>query len=436
MNAVEATADETIATLRLPGNGTLRLRGDGRLEWSVGGRPVKSGDGIASLLTDVLRTGDTAGIEVSDGRVRLQSAETTGASGSEADADGAARETAIPVDQTNLSIIVDNDTVVKLVSAWGSADRAAAILARLEGSGIAPEFRGAVHWELPGRGEATIAIATEFLGGASDGWTWAADDVLAFLGADGSTEPVWPTAVGQVVARLHATLGAKAPTGLVSSAEVAARANETLDLALAAAAGTDTAARLTARRSALDAALRGPARDLALPLFTAHGDLHVGQLLRRPADDPAAPESYRLIDFDGAPQTTSDAVEPEVPAAVDVAHLLTSIDLVGSVVQRRLGAADSRATEWAARARTQALTAYRRTLDELGASLLGDDRAAAERLLAMLEVEQFAREILYAVRYLPRWLYAPDGALTARFEPTPDQEDPPWTPPASPTISD
>jgi maltokinase len=56
------------------------------------------------------------------------------------------------------------------------------------------------------------------------------------------------------------------------------------------------------------------------------------------------------------------------------------------------------------------LAAYRNTLAFAGSSPLLD-----ERLLWPLRVAQELHEFVYAARHLPRWTYAPDGAICAMF---------------------
>ncbi len=59
-----------------------------------------------------------------------------------------------------------------------------------------------------------------------------------------------------------------------------------------------------------------------------------------------------------------------------------------------------------------------------------------KRLIDGFLAEQLLRELIYADRYLPRWQYAPDAAITFRYPPAPGpaadtiSEEQPWTPPA------
>ena len=101
--------------------------------------------------------------------------------------------------------------------------------------------------------------------------------------------------------------------------------------------------------------------------------------------------------------------------------MTVSFDLVAAVAQRRLGAADVRAFDWADRARAGFLDAYRSEIRSRG---LFD-----ESLLAGFEAEQLAAELLYADAFLPRWRYAPDAVLTYRHPSSNEHPEEPWTPP-------
>jgi predicted trehalose synthase len=412
------------------GGRALSVDGDGRV--LADGEPVEAGGGVARALASLVIDG-----------LRVD-----------------APERAIAVDQTNTSVIVDDRFVVKIVGEWAAADRAGALLGRLAEAGVdgVARLHGVVEWQHPERGSSVLAIVTEYLPGAEDGWTWAVDDVLAHL--DGAPAPTWPEILGAQVARMHDALavdaapapappsvgrGASAserlpvgrgassserpPVGRVASAseriETSQAAPETgspgLDTRPRASgatrpAGAGAEARIANRRAALARDIRS--LDSAAPglVFPIHGDLHVGQILAS-----GDPRRYTIIDFDGDPQL--DATDRDRPdaAARDVAHLLVSFDLVAAVVQKRLQRAEPEAWAWADRARAAFLGAYRR---ELRRSDLFD-----EALLAGFEAEQLLAELAYADRFLPRWRYAPDATITHRYPSSGEEPEEPWTPP-------
>lgn len=380
-----------------------------------GERPIVGGRAI---------TVDDAGVVLADGR-RPAAGDGLGRALARAVAGDAipadARERAITVDQTNTSVIVDERLVVKIVGRWAAADRAGELLERLAAAGSDDVDRlvGRVAWQHPVLGESTVAIVTEYLPGAEDGWTWAVDDVVAHL--ETGAEPDWPALLGTRVARIHDVLGRTAsPSGAGATAMRLARADDALARALSATDPADGAggARLHNRRESLARDIRSLDGAQAGLEFPIHGDLHVGQVLASPGPDG---RRYTVIDFDGDPQLSSDDRERADVAARDVAHLLVSLDLVAAVAQRRVGRADARAFEWSDRAQAALLAAYRA---ELSRPELFD-----EALLPGLRAEQLVAELHYADRFLPVWRYAPDAAITHRHPPTDDHPEAPWTPP-------
>jgi len=113
------------------------------------------------------------------------------------------------------------------------------------------------------------------------------------------------------------------------------------------------------------------------------------------------PGGLAVIDFDGNPTLGSEANAIRQPVERDIAQMLVSLDLVGRVVQKRIGAGGAMAVDqWIVDARAGFLAASGR---------------ADERLLAAFEVEQLCRELVYAARFLPRWDYAPMAALRGRY---------------------
>lgn len=381
------------------GGGTLAVDGDGGV--LLDGRRLAAGDGVARALA---------------ARV-------------DASVPSEAAERAITVDQTNVSVIVDERLIVKLVANWGAAERSARLLERLDLAGVGgvERLRGTVRWRHPVHGTGVLAVITDYLPGAEDGWTWAVDDAVTVTAGE-RDDPSWPALLGQRIAEIHEALGAEAsPARATTPGDRVRRAAATLAGAVDETGGA-AGERLRNRLPSLEAAVASLAESAPGLAFPIHGDLHLGQVLRSPAGPGDDGERYTVIDFDGDPQ--HDEAERERPdvAARDLAHLLVSVDLVAAVAQKRLGRADPAAFAWADRARTALLAGY---LDALRRPELFD-----ASLLAGFEAEQLAAELRYSARFLPRWQYAPDAAITHRHTSTHDRQEPPWTPPPSdPTSS-
>jgi predicted trehalose synthase len=245
--------------------------------------------------------------------------------------------------------------------------------------------RGSLHWAPRDEAAVALAVVQEFVGGAEEGWDWAA--ARAVRG-----DAVFASETGAVVRRVHDALARAFPTrGSTGRDREAWR--------LAAAAQLDEALELAApelRRAApriraeLEAIQAGP----SVRLTRVHGDLHLGQFLH-------APRRTVVVDFEGAPgRPPAERRALDTPLR-DLASLVRSIDHCGRYAVERHGG-DSRAVEaWIREARREVLAGY------------GPHDAA---LLRALEFDRAVYEFTYAARYLPEWLYAPRAGLAALLE--------------------
>lgn len=319
-------------------------------------------------------------------------------------------ERGMTVDQTNESVVVGERAVVKwslhLPPDGAPGSPAPQRLAALEAAGFAETPRPWGMLERVADGHAVLlAAVVEFLPGALDGWDWMVADVRAFARGDLSLDDALAPAkrLGALTARMHAAL---ATTGRdeATQAQVDAWSGRALsDLAEAVeVVDGDEGARLRARASRIEAELDVLASAAGTVLIDVHGDHHVGQVLRH--GDPA---EYAVTDFDGNPVLTPSERLVRMPAAVDVAGMLASLDHVGRVVLFRTEGVDAPSVRtWIGAAQTAFLHDYRDTSARLRCSDLLDDR-----LLLPLRLHQEVREYLYAVRHLPHWVYVPDLAL-------------------------
>lgn len=379
----------------------VRVDGDG---W----RAAVAGDGASAAVLRVL-----AGDDVVPEPWRVL---RLGATAVDADADD---EVAVMVDQTNSSVVVGDSAVVK----WRRSVRDAvhpgpSALAHLAAVGFAgiPRPLGQLLVRSPSGHELPVAQADAYLPGARDGWAWCLELVRAV--AAGDDDDPWtrdfPARLGRLAADLHDALATPSdvlpdPRRAASAGEAdrwhaaaLARVDEAIDSASALDGALDV---IRPRADALRAALAPVAHAAGTTTQRLHGDLHVGQVLRWS-------DGLAVVDFDGNPVVAADgdAIRYE-PAARDLAQLLRSLDHVARVAIRRTEGIDVGAVlGWLAGARPQLLDAYRDALARLDASDLLD-----EPLLRAFEVEQECREIIYAARHLPRWAYAPLGAVEAMF---------------------
>lgn len=319
-------------------------------------------------------------------------------------------ERGVTVDQTNESLVVGERAVVKWSLHLPIDDEpgspAPQRLAALAAAGFdeTPRPWGTVERVVDGRA-VLLAAVVEFLPGALDGWDWMVDDVRASARGDLTLDDALAPAkrLGSLTARMHVALAATG-RGEATTEQAEAWSRRALsDLADAVTAvGGDEGDRLRARASRIEAELDVLASAAGAVLIDVHGDHHVGQVLRH--GDPA---HYAVTDFDGNPVLTPSERLDRMPAAVDVAGMLASLDHVGRVVLFRTEGVDGAAVRlWIEEAQRAFLHDYRDTLARMRSSDLLD-----ERLLLPLRLHQEVREYLYAVRHLPHWVYVPDLAL-------------------------
>ncbi|MEQ1874073.1 MAG: aminoglycoside phosphotransferase [Ilumatobacteraceae bacterium] len=304
-----------------------------------------------------------------------------------------AGERPITVDQTNCSVVVAEEVVVKWLQPPVLAPHPGVQLLRhLASRGFSemPAFIGCEE-----RDELVLATVSEFVPGALDGWDWFVDDVDAYLRGDADLHELltWASRMGELTGRLHTALADLQPT-TVAARTYHASAIERLDDALRVLRGEE-AARLRELVPKVKAALSPLDTGALLAAHRIHGDLHAGQFLR-------AGDRLLVTDFDGNPLAKGeDRLLPNSPL-VDVASMLQSIDHVGRiVVKRRHPDRTDDVERFITVAVAAALDAYR--------SL----RPGAGELLTAFRVAQELHEYCYAAIHLPRWLYVPDTALPA-----------------------
>jgi maltokinase len=314
-------------------------------------------------------------------------------------------ERPITVDQTNESVIVGEQAVVKWATHLQPGPHPApGRLSALTAAGFTsmPTPWGVITWTPEGGAETLVATVNGYLPGAVDGWTWAKDMFIA-AAVDGDLGVVADTsgALGIVVADLHAALGT---TSTRSTSGDAKRWRDNAFATLAEArllAGPANASLLTEHAVDLERILDGLSGLVDVPVIDAHGDLHVGQVLRTGGQ-------LVITDFDGNPVLSPGERVLPVPAAVDLAGILQSLSHVAIVAVKRSDLGAGALAEVDRVARTALYDAYIDRLTQVGHADLHIEHA-----LDAFRLQQVLREIVYAGRHLPRWMYVPDAALPA-----------------------
>jgi maltokinase len=317
--------------------------------------------------------------------------------------DGPGTERQVSTDHANLSIAVDERYLVKWLREPVPDDRLAP-LEHLRAVGFVhtPRFVGARCVD----GHVAV-IVHELVPGATDGWVWYVDDVVAWLEGRTPLDGLVATAatLGRIAAELHGALRAVGPVEVRGVDGERRRVASLLDRALARASSIsagvlpsggdrspvdhDDADRFLARRPVLEHALGELDRVDLVEEQRLHGDLHAGQFLR-------AGDRLLVTDLDGDP-TAAAAGGARGPVERDLAALVQSVDHVGRVAARRRSGADV----------TPFVVAATRACADGYASV----RPYDAQLLAPLRIAQELHEHLYAWERLPVWRYVPDAAL-------------------------
>lgn len=358
-------------------------------------RRAHPGDGAAEALLELLARSPGS---LTKGRFMIQSWAHRSASG----------EKGMGVDQTNESVIVGDAAVVKwathLQEGPHPAPRRIGVLRDAGFRGM-PIPLGLVTWQPPDGAPTLVASVAEYLPGAVDGWTWAVE-LITDAARDNKPGPAVRAAadVGSLIAELHAAL---ARTTTVASRQDAQRWRDTAVAALETVCGlADSASVSTARtrRDEIEEILDGLAALAGTPVIEGHGDLHVGQVLR-------SDRRFVVTDFDGNPVLPAPERMRPIPAALDVAGMVQSL-AHSAIVARRHTRLDSAVLDGVDAAwRASFLDAYVGRIDELGHPDIYDPSP-----LRAFRTQQVLREIVYAARHLPRWMYVPDAALPALLD--------------------
>ena len=310
-------------------------------------------------------------------------------------------ERKITVDQTNLSVVVDESVVVKwFMPPVPDPHPSIAQLERLRAAGFSemPHFHA-----VEVRNGNVVAMVSEFIPGAVDGWEWFVDELTGWIDREVSTDQLRSSAIalGELTGRLHLALAGH-PASEVDVNTESARWIDQLDAALELSVG-DALDVLRGCEADIRAQLASTDLHGSTPAINVHGDLHVGQVLR-------VGDRLIVIDFDGNPLLTTGDRHRLRPAAVDVASLVQSVDHAGRVAEYRRPAAAADVEALLASLRQAVLDAYRTAVSAGGRPELLD-----ERLLRPLQVAQEIHELIYAAQHLPRWAYAPTATLRSMF---------------------
>jgi maltokinase len=310
-------------------------------------------------------------------------------------------------EQSNTSLVYGEESILKVfrrVSPGPNPDlEVTTALARL-GSGHIAEPLGWIETRLDGV-PTSLAILSQYLRLASDGWSLAATSVrdlyaephtdAADAGGDFAGEA---HRLGQATAEVHASMAAAFGTDTVGAdvvSELTDRMFRNLDQAIAAVPELGKYSEMIGHAYSALAKLSGP-----FPVQRVHGDYHLGQVLRTPET------GWVVLDFEGEPATPLAQRRARSSPLRDVAGMLRSFDYAAR--HQLIGRPDAdaqaaTARDWVRRNSTAFCAGY--------AEAGGLDTGENAVLLRALQLNKAVYEVLYEARHRPSWLPIPLDSL-------------------------
>lgn len=307
---------------------------------------------------------------------------------------------ALTVEQSNSSIVYDEHVIVKLFRRIhrGTNPDVEAVARLVElGYTHVPDQLGVLRHD-----DQDLAVARQFLAGATDGWHLALTSLRILLashehdaGASGGDFGPDARRLGTVTADLHQRM-------------VEAFGTEPADLA-SWVAGFRSQLDRTRDHVPADAISRAYDEVAQLadvgPALRIHGDFHLGQTLRADA-------GWYVIDFEGEPaRPLAERLRPSSPLR-DVAGMLRSFHYAAEVARWERGSDDTDSHDivraWEDHTRDQFLAGYFGT-PGIADLLPGDD--ARDLLLRAFELDKAVYEVAYEIAYRPSWAAIPLDAV-------------------------
>ena len=295
-------------------------------------------------------------------------------------------------EQSNTSLVFGNTAILKVLRRLfpgANPDlEVADALARLGSDRVAAPY-GWIETEIGGE-PVLLAVLSEYLAGAQDGWTLATEGLRSGMGEAFVGEA---HRLGLATAQLHSQMATAFGSREMTSAELAAfignlHSKLTAAVAIMPELGVH-AGRIAAAYSALSQLNR------PVMIQRVHGDYHLGQVMR-------SQHGWVALDFEGEPAAPLAERRAMTPALRDVAGMLRSFDyaarhqLVGHPERRDFAAV---AGAWVAQCQDAFCSGY--------AEGGGADPSDQATLLHALTLEKAVYEVIYEYRHRPTWLSIP-----------------------------
>lgn len=316
----------------------------------------------------------------------------------------------LSAEQSNTSLVYDDRLILKLFRrlSLGGPNPDVEVSTALARAGFVHIAEPLVRWR---RGDVDLAFGQQYLSGGTDGWALALTSIRDLYGATASEQALAPSQsggdfaaeafrLGQVTAQMHLAMAET----YGSSDDLRRRWGQLVD-ALAAQV-RNAVPELAEPGAPLIERLRSVRHPG--PAVRAHGDYHLGQVMRTDA-------GWFVLDFEGEPNRPVEERLAPTSVMKDVAGMLRSLQYAPNFVLRErgepgVGALAEMAAAWEVRNRRAFLSGYYDTkgIDELLPA--AEDREAVR---AAFELEKALYELGYELAYRPAWAPIPKGALEA-----------------------
>ena len=346
---------------------------------------------------------------------------------------------AVDTEQSNTTVLVDGDYVVKIFRRIAPGINPEIEVGRFltENTGFAntPALLGSAEL-VEGEARSAVAVVHQFLANQGDAWTVTSAHLDRFVeevrllterpaeSNDQSANLRRMQQIGARVAELQLALASRddipdfAPEPITAadvrswSEELLQRADRAFEALARRSSQLDEgdlalAEAILARRASLPERLHELLPDTVEALkIRHHGDFHLGQML-------IVRDDVFIIDFEGEPRRTLEERRRRAPAARDVAGLIRSIDYVATAALERAQKSSpdeqskmARALdEWRGHSETAFLAAYRELIGK--SRLWPSAPAEADRLLDFFLLDKAFYEIEYELAHRPHWLRVP-----------------------------
>jgi maltokinase len=337
---------------------------------------------------------------------------------------GSGRGRLLGAEQSNTSLVFADLAILKVLRRLfpgANPDlEVADALARIGSARVAAPY-GWIETDLDGE-PVLLAVLSQFLAGARDGWTIAlaclqrlyarhgayGQEYLAepittgpVSGSEASAMPFTAEArdLGAATAELHADMARAFGSRRMTAAELAELAGNLNQKLTDAIAIVPELSAFEARiRPAYDAVAR--LREPVL-LQRIHGDYHLGQVLQ-------AAQGWVALDFEGEPAVPLAVRRAAAPALRDVAGMLRSFDYAARhqlIGHHSAQAVTALADGWVRQCQAAFCAGY--------SAAGGTDPDAHGTLLRALTLEKAVYEVIYEYRHRPSWLAIPLGYVAA-----------------------